>query len=215
MEKKGTEFKGLIGGRNYLIFAKTFGFTRSFYKKALGEIYLKKGMRAVDLGCGPGALSFALARNADSGAEITGIDISEDQLAFARSHVAEFNCKLNFFNCSMDELPFADNSLDYVISSMALHETPPIVRRAAIRETARVLKPGGCFIYVDWSKPRFGFWGIIWLPMIAFREKNKDNWNNVYPLLCKRNNLMQTDDAYITSIVRRQVFIKGGKYYEF
>lgn len=211
MDKKGNEFKGLAGGKNYLRFARLFGFTEKFYQEGIGNIYFDSGMKALDLGCGPGALSFALAGNAAPGAEITGIDISDDQLNYARAHCLRFNCKLDFRHCSMDELPFPDNHFDVVMSSMALHETPPKVRRAAIKETARVLKPGGKFMLVDWGKPKFGLWGIIWFPLVCFGETKKDNWKNAYPAICKENNLTQVEDGYITSIARRQVFIKGGK----
>jgi len=108
----------------------------------------------------------------------------------------------------MDELPFEDGSFDCVMSSMAIHETPPAVRRAAIRETARVLKDGGTFIYVDWCKPKFGLLGIFWFPLVYFGKSNGDNWNNVYPELCRVAGLTPVEDYYINSIARRQVFKK-------
>ena len=89
MEKKGNEFKGLAGGRNYRNLARFFGFTTAFYRKGAGDVTLADGMRALDLGCGPGALSFALAEKASPQAEIIGIDISDDQLDYARS---QFHC---------------------------------------------------------------------------------------------------------------------------
>ena len=110
----------------------------------------------------------------------------------------------------MDELPFPDGHFDLVMTSMALHETPPAVRRAAITETARLLRPGGTFLLVDWSRPRFGLWGIIWYPFCRWGEGNRDNWNNVYPELCRERGLKLKEDDYINSISRRQVFVKEG-----
>lgn len=209
VQNKGNEFKGLAGGKNYKRFAKVLGMNEQFYRKGIGNVYLDQNMKALDLGCGPGALSFALAENAHNDSEIIGIDISTDQLRYADSNKHKYNCKLEFLNCSMDELAFPANSFDYVISSMALHETPPKVRRASIKEVSRVLKPSGLFIYVDWSKPKFGLWGLVWLPMVSFGSKNQDNWNNNYVQICKTNNLIQIEDGYINSIARRQVFAKG------
>jgi ubiquinone/menaquinone biosynthesis C-methylase UbiE len=208
MNKKGNEFKGLAAGANYKRMARIFGFGEEFYRKGIGNYTLEAGMKAIDLGCGPGALSFALAETACPDSEITGIDISEDQLAYAKKHSDGYDCKLNFIKTSMDDLPFEDNSIDIVVSSMALHETPASVRRAAVNETARVLKNGGVFIFVDWSKSKFGLWGIIWYPLVRFGETNKDNWNNVYPSLCGDVGLSLIDDYYINSITRRQVFWK-------
>ena len=208
MKKKGNEFKGLAGGRNYRNLARLFGFTEKFYRKGAGDIRLADGMRALDLGCGPGALSFALAEKASSQAEIIGIDISGDQLNYARSQCVRYGCNIRFENCSMDELPYPDGYFDVVVTSMALHETPPEVRRAAIVQTARTLKKGGRFVLVDWSKPRFGWQGVFWFPMICWGGQNKDNWRNVYPELCRQNGLQPEEDCYINSIARRQVFMK-------
>jgi demethylmenaquinone methyltransferase/2-methoxy-6-polyprenyl-1,4-benzoquinol methylase len=209
MTTKGNEFKGWAGGRNYRRLARLFGFTETFYREAIGNIRLTSGMRALDLGCGPGALSFALAEKASPEAEIVGIDISDDQLQEARRQSCRYACRLRFEHCSMDSLRYPDKHFDLVITSMALHETPPAVRRAAIAQTARTLKQGGRFVLVDWSKPRFGWWGAFWFPMICWGAHNRDNRHNVYPELCAQNGLHLEADRYINSIARRQVFKKG------
>jgi demethylmenaquinone methyltransferase/2-methoxy-6-polyprenyl-1,4-benzoquinol methylase len=208
MRKKGNAFKGLAGGANYKNIARFFGFTPSFYRQCAAGIRLAAKEKALDLGCGPGALSFALAETAHPQAEITGIDISDDQLNYARKQAGRFNCSLIFENCSMDELPYPDDCFDVVVTSMALHETPPDVRRAAVRETERVLRPGGTFVLTDWSKPRFGVWGIVWFPTICWGSQNRDNWRNVYLELCRNAGLQMVEDRYLISLVRRLVFQK-------
>jgi demethylmenaquinone methyltransferase/2-methoxy-6-polyprenyl-1,4-benzoquinol methylase len=207
---KGNEFKGWLGGAHYRRFAELFGMGPAFYRAGVGGEVLTAGKKALDLGCGPGALSYALAESADPQAEIHGVDISEDQLSYARAHAGRFACRLEFHHVSMDELPFPDASFDLVMSSMALHETPPPVRRGAIKETARVLKKGGTFVLVDWSRPRLGFWGALWFPFVCFGEKNRDNWTNIYPALCRDRGLRLVSDTYINSISRRQVFVREG-----
>ena len=209
MNNKGHEFKGMAGGENYKRLAALFGMKEKFYRKGIGSVELDAGMKALDLGCGPGALSFALAEKAHPDSEIIGIDISEDQLNYARRNSNKFQCEMQFTDCSMDELPFPSEHFDIVISSMALHAIPPELRRRTIAETERVLKDKGKFILVDWCKPRFGLWGLVWFPMVIRGKDNKDNWNNVYCKLCEDLNLTLTDDSYINSIARRQVFVKG------
>ncbi len=210
MEKKGHEFRGLAGGEHYRRWARWLGMGPEFYRNALGGIGLMEGQKALDLGCGPGALSLALAESSHSHSVIWGIDISNDQLMTARKDAATCRCKMEFHRISMDQLPFDDQSYDLVMSSMAIHETPPAIRRAAIAETSRVLKPDGLFLLVDWSKPRFGGWGILWFPMVRFGQSNRDNWDNVYPELCRGHGLYQIEDRYINSIARRQLFQKKG-----
>ena len=75
-----------------------------------------------------------------------------------------FACRLEFLKASMDELPFFDGYFDLVMTSMALHETPPAVRRAAIAETARLLRPGGTFLRAGRSEGRVraSFFAFRW-----------------------------------------------------
>lgn len=207
---KGRSFDGIYGGANYKFWARMFGMGEKFYNAGVKGIKLEAGMKALDMGCGPGALSFALAQKASPDALIMGIDISDDQLNYASRHSKQFRCLLEFKKMSMDELDFADNSLDLVVTSMALHETPPQVRRDAIKQVARVLKPGGKFVLTDWSRPKLGLLGIIWFPAVCCGENNKDNWNNVYSQLCRQQGLVLREDVYINSIVRRQIFEKPG-----
>ena len=180
-----------------------------YYRNCVGNICLAAGMKALDLGCGPGSLSFALAENAHPESMIHGLDISKDQLEYARKHAGLFDCTLEFLLASMDELQYPDRHFDLVMTSMALHETPPKVRRAAIAETTRVLKDGGRFVLVDWSRPKFGLWGCLWYPLIRFGNRNQDNWHNVYHELCLAQGLTLVEDHYLNSLARRQVFRKG------
>lgn len=208
MHKKGRAFTGKKAGAHYKRWAGLFGFNTAYYHRAIGKIQLEETMKALDLGCGPGALCFALAEKARPASEIYGLDISDDQLDYARQHADKYHCTLTFQQGSMDELKFPDGHFDLVMTSMALHATPPEVRRAAIVETARVLKNNGRFLLVDWSKPKFGLWGILWFPFMRWGEMNQDNWRNTYRQLCEKQGLTLEEDAYITSIARRQVFRK-------
>ncbi len=165
-------------------------------------------MKALDLGCGPGALCFALAENRPA-SEIYGLDISDDQLDYARLGYADkYQCTLTFQQGSMDELKFPDGHFDLVMTSWRCTLLRRRSRRAAIVETARVLKNNGRFLLVDWSKPKFGLWGILWFPFMRWGEMNQDNWRNTYRQLCEKQGLTLEEDAYITSIARRQVFRK-------
>lgn len=208
MEKKGNAFTGWFGGDNYRRLAALFGFNAAFYRRALGDIIPFDGMRVLDLGCGPGALSFALAERAVADMEIHGIDLSQDQIAAARRGIDGYCCNLTFQEASMDQLPYGEGEFDLVMSSMAFHETPPHIRRAALFQTARVLKPGGRFLLVDWSRPQPGLWGLVWYPMIRWGTNNQDNWNNVYPHLCQLLDMGRVEDTYLNSIARRQLFVK-------
>ncbi|HAZ50167.1 MAG TPA: hypothetical protein DCY66_00260 [Bacteroides sp.] len=130
------------------------------------------------------------------------------QLFYARNKAQAKSLKFNFAEMSIDKLFFRNKSFDIVMTSMVLHETPVSVRHKAIAEASRVLKKNGYFLLIDWSKPRSGLWGIIWLPILLIRRRNSDNWYNRYPKLCEEQGMQTIEDEYINPLVRRQIFIK-------
>lgn len=207
MNEKGRAFTGMMGGAAYDRWASALGMGMPFYRKAVGELELPGGARVLDLGCGTGSLSVALAAKLDGSVIIYGVDISDEQLDYARAKAKGARGEFHFLNRSMDDLKFSDGYFDAVITSMAFHETPPAVRRGAIRETERVLKRNGHFVFVDWSRPKAGLLAAVWLPFLFIGDW-KDNWHNVYRPLCEERGLVLREDRYINSLARRQVFIK-------
>ncbi len=93
--------------------------------------------RVLDLGCADGALLELLA--AAGAEELAGIDLADQELALARMRPALASADLR--QGRAQELPFADNSFDAVVSHMALMLMYDVDRIAA--EAARVLAPGG------------------------------------------------------------------------
>lgn len=204
---QGGHFEGALSGAIYDRLASLTGFGPRLYQRAAMEIPLRSGMRVLDLGCGTAALGMAMADRIGTAGQIDCLDLSERQLAHARRKTSGLATPFEFHQCSMGELCFNDATFDAVVSSLAFHAVPPPVRRDALRETARVLKPRGLFALIDLSQPRLGWTSLIWLPSLLL-EPDKENWNNVYPALCREQGLYQDKDVYLNSLVRCQVFHK-------
>lgn len=100
----------------------------------------------LDLGCGTGSLSLALA-DALPRAGITGIDISQAYIDFARSKVAD--PRLSFERGDAMALPYADRTFDAALSLLALNFIPDAEK--AVREMARVTNPGGVVAGSVWD----------------------------------------------------------------
>jgi len=96
------------------------------------------GMSVLDIGCGTGNYSLALARE---GLKVTGVDISPAMLASARAKAEAEGLAVEFLQADAGQLPFPDNCFDGVLSVSALEFLPDLA--AALRESYRVLKPGG------------------------------------------------------------------------
>ena len=90
------------------------------------------GERVLEAGCGTGLILQRLARQQH---QVVGIDLSRGMLARARER------GLDVVQGTLDELPFADDSFDSVVSFKVLPHIQPI--REALRELARVTRPGG------------------------------------------------------------------------
>jgi ubiquinone/menaquinone biosynthesis C-methylase UbiE len=118
-----------------------------------------RGRRVLDLGCGTGRLSVALA---DRGiARVWGVDASPQMLAVARDKLpATVGLKLGH----AEDLPFRDGWFERVVMWLVVHL---VDRPAAFREAARVLGPSGRLAVVSFATEHFRrFWLNRFFPTI-------------------------------------------------
>ncbi len=162
--------RGLIGVARPLIvdFAFFFAFTSSFlyttrrgkfieWERILDGLHLRGDENVLDVGCGRGAVSTAVARRLTSG-RVTGVGIwsTADQSGNARevtlrnAALEGVGDRMQVETADMRVLPFPDASFDLVVSSLAIHNiSPKEDRRRAVAEAYRVLKPGGHIAVAD------------------------------------------------------------------
>lgn len=100
------------------------------------------GLQALDVGCGGGLLAEEVAR---LGCAVTGVDPSEESLATARAHAATQGLRIEYQRGSGEALPFGADSFDVVYCCDVLEHVNDL--RRVIAETARVLRPGGVYLY--------------------------------------------------------------------
>jgi SAM-dependent methyltransferase len=128
-------------------------------ERLLDTLGLRGDETVLDIGCGRGLLLNGAARRLTTGNAI-GIDMwrSEDEsrnrlettMANARAEGVEAKVKVK--TGDMRELPLPDASVDVVVASLAIHNIPtPEGRAKAVREAARVLKPGGRMALLDFQ----------------------------------------------------------------
>jgi ubiquinone/menaquinone biosynthesis C-methylase UbiE len=112
------------------------------------------GEKVLDVGCGTGSLSFALAARAPNSA-ITGIDFSQAYIAYAKRKNRE--TRLAFETGDACAMPYSEKSFDRVLSLLVLH----YVRepKKAIAEMRRVARPGATVAATVWDG-RGGFIGV-------------------------------------------------------
>ncbi len=106
-----------------------------------------KGRKVLDVGCGNG---YVLARYAQAGAEVYGVDLTEQGVQLCRRRFEFAGLQGDFRVANAEELPFPDNHFDCVCSMGVLHHTPNTP--AAVAQIHRVLKPGGRLIIMMYHR---------------------------------------------------------------
>lgn len=130
----------------------SFGRHKSWRKFTMRKMAVEKGSTALDICCGTCDWTIALARESVAG-QITGLDFSENMLKIGKAKIeeAKLSDRIDLVHGNAMDLPFADNTFDYVTIGFGLRNVPDI--RRVLSEMHRVVKPGGKVVCLELSKP--------------------------------------------------------------
>jgi ubiquinone/menaquinone biosynthesis C-methylase UbiE len=133
-----------------VLFKGTANATRRQALPQLREVFAgrdQRKLKLLDLGCGTG-------RFLDSVKQVwprlptIGLDMSEAYVRHAERQLKRWS-RMRFIVGKAEAIPLPDNSQDAVTSIFLFHELPPKIRRKALSECTRVLKPGGRLVLID------------------------------------------------------------------
>jgi SAM-dependent methyltransferase len=158
-EASATETKGLVlaGGWRYDLhgwFTDVVLFRgqgRALRRRTITLARLQSGDQVLDVGCGTGTLAIAVQRRMGSTGRVFGVDPSREQIARARSKATRRHLPVAFQVGVIEQLPFADETFDVVLSTLMMHHLPAPLRRQGLAEIARVLKPDGRLVIADFA----------------------------------------------------------------
>jgi len=148
---------------NHLLSLQLDRLWRARTAKRLQSILDRPDALALDLCCGTGDLTFALARAGK--ARVVGADFAHTMLVRAREKSAALVPPPNqsvasampFFEADALRLPFAGASFDLVATAFGFRNLANY--EAGLREIQRVLKPGGTVAILEFTEPPHGLWG--------------------------------------------------------
>jgi demethylmenaquinone methyltransferase/2-methoxy-6-polyprenyl-1,4-benzoquinol methylase len=140
----------------------TFRLDERWRNRAASICLRRSPARVLDLACGTGDLALQLARLAPPTTELIGLDFSEPMLEVARRKAAEAGLaeRVPFVWGDARALPFPDGHFDAIGIAFAFRNLTwknPLTERY-LAEVLRVLAPGGRFVVVESSQPR---WGVL------------------------------------------------------
>ncbi|MGY1805099.1 methyltransferase domain-containing protein [Blastococcus sp. SYSU D00922] len=136
---------------------------------------LRPGLDLLDVGCGPGTITIDLAARVAPG-RVVGIDVSADPLAEARAAAERAGVAVTFEVGDVYALAADDDTFDVVHAHQVLqHLTDPV---AALREMARVCRPGGVIAVRD-----VDYGAFVTFPA----DPGLDRWLDLYHRVARAN----------------------------
>jgi len=140
-----------------------------YIEASIDRVFGKEALRQqeiLEVGCGGGLICESLAQR---GAIVAGIDPSSEALQAAREHTQRANLgQVAYFERGYAEsLPYADGSFSVIVCLDVLEHVRDL--DATIREVARVLAPGGIFIFDTINRTLLARLALIWIGERFFR----------------------------------------------
>ena len=147
--------------------------------------HLAPGHRVLDVGCGPGTITYDLARLVRPG-DVVGLDASSDIVAMAEGGLPDDVVNCRFVVGDVYALDFDDGHFDVVHAHQVLqHLRDPV---AALVEMARVTRPGGLVAARDAD-----YAGMTWAP----DDPRLDRWMALYQEITSRNGVEANAGRYL------------------
>lgn len=116
-------------------------------QKILGG-YIKPGQTVLDVGCGPGTFSIAMAEMVGESGRIIAVDVQEEMLQILREKAARqgMESRIVTHKSDFDRIGILDK-VDFALAFYMVHEVPDA--EAFLKEIASLLKPGGKLLVVE------------------------------------------------------------------
>src|SRR6267142_1932221 len=140
------------GTRHFYELVEAHRYTKEWHIPIAADFPSARGLKVLEIGCGLGTDG---AQFAESGADYTGVDLTEAAVELARKRFELFDFPGKFQTADAENLDFADESFDLVYSHGVLHHTPQTEK--AIKEIHRVLRPGGRAVVMLYHRGSYNY----------------------------------------------------------
>jgi len=156
----GAMFDGIAARYDLVNRVISLGIDQSWRRKTVQALALGAGHRVLDLATGTADLAIQVART-EASVSVVGLDPSSKMLQVGREKVARsaLEARIEFVQGDAQALPFEAQSFDSLCMAFGIRNVPD--RAQALREMARVTRPGGRIAILELSEPRSGLLGAL------------------------------------------------------
>jgi demethylmenaquinone methyltransferase/2-methoxy-6-polyprenyl-1,4-benzoquinol methylase len=187
----------------------SFGAHRLWKKELINFMNIQTTDKIIDVGSGTGDLIKLILKKKIVN-DVYSVDLNNEMLKYGKKKFN--NKKIKFIKANAENLPFRDNSFDKYIISFCLRNVTDI--RKSLYEAQRILKPGGTFYCLEFSKPKNSIVNSIYkkfksniIPYIGAKiTKNKE----AYKYLDESIDLFLDQDELLTNL--KQTGFKENSY---
>ena len=149
--------KGLVQGVFDKVYSKydlmndimSFGVHRMWKKNLINMMNPSKNQNLIDVACGTGDIAKLFLKSVNNNSHIICVDPNKAMIAKGKEKLTHYK-NLNWVISSAENLPIDDNKFDFYTISFGLRNTKDIIK--TLKEAYRVLKPGGRFLCLEFSK---------------------------------------------------------------
>ncbi len=182
----------------------SLGIQKSWRRKFFKDLKVQKNTRALDLCCGTGDLTIALAKRTNF---VVGLDFNQDMLKMAQRKIDQHRLhnRIKLVQGDAMQLPFKKEVFNYVTIGFGLRNVPDAGK--TIAEAYRVLKPGGKFAILEMSQPHSPLIKLGWkayfkiFPYFARLSKNR---------VTDYQYLASTSEAFLSPIALKHLLLREG-----
>ncbi|GLO66444.1 MULTISPECIES: demethylmenaquinone methyltransferase [Oceanobacillus] len=147
---------------------------KAWRKDTMKRMNVQAGETALDVCCGTGDWTVSLAEAVGQTGEVIGLDFSQNMLSIAKQKKQDMQLnQLELIHGNAMELPYEENSFDYVTIGFGLRNVPDYM--TVLKEMYRVVKPGGKVVCIETSQPT----------LIGYRQAYYFYFKFIMPILGK------------------------------
>ena len=131
----------------------SFGTDRRWRRFAVGQLQIPHQGRVLDIATGTGDVALEIARQTGAGVHIVGSDFTQEMLVLGQRKIADtVHCeRISLVNCPCESLPHPSAVFDGVTIAFGIRNV--VDRPRGLAEMARVLKPEGRAVILEFSTP--------------------------------------------------------------